>query len=189
MGRLAMLGFASLTALGLAACEPDKGTAIGERARIVSDKDPTGEKRVKEVYKTPSRLIASVQTLTGAKLYDFQREELVKIDAALSDSFDRISLKYIEDISLVAGVKKEVLEPLRPQIDTQTVSIDSTIVFPFVEAKRQRRLSEDQKEMIRRLDRQRRLDMTHLRNRYAQQVAAITGLPLPDVASVLTRDF
>lgn len=173
----------------LAACEPDTGSAIGERARIVSDKDPTGEKLHEEIYSTPSRLVASIQTLTGAKLYDFQLEELVKIDAALSDSFNRISLAYLHDLSIITGVEKQKLEPLRQQFDTQTVSVDQTVLFPFVEAKRHRRLSEDQKELIRRLDRQRRLDMTHLRNKYAQQVSAITGLPMPDVAGVLVREF
>lgn len=173
----------------LIACEPDTGTAIGERARIVSDKDPTGQKLEEEIYRTPSRLVASIQTLTGADLYEFQLVELVKIDAALAAGFDQISRNYIADLSRVTGVERERLEPLRRQFDTQTVSVDKTVLFPFVEAKRQRLLSEDQKELIRRLDRQRRLDMTHLRNRYVQQVAAITGLPIPDVAGVLTREF
>lgn len=174
---------------GITACEPDYGTGIGERARIVSDKDPTGEKRIEEIYSTPSRLVASIQTLTGAELYDFQLEELVKIDAALSGSFNKISIAYLNDVATVSGVPVDRLEPLRRQFDTQTVSVDKTVLFPFVEAKRQRVLSADQKEMIRRLDRQRRLDMTHLRNRYAQQISAITGLPLPDVAGVLVREF
>lgn len=184
-----LLLLATLGPLALTACEPDTGTAIGERSRIVSDKDPTGEKLVKDVYKTPSRLISQIQSLTGAKLYDFQLDELVKIDAALSASFDDISRRYIEQISLIAGIKPEQLEILRPQIDTQTVSIEHTVLYPYIEAKRQRKLSTDQKALIAKLDRQRRLDMTHLRNRYANQVSAITGLPLPDVYGVLTRDF
>ena len=180
---------AILIMAGVTACEPDYGTGVGERARIVSDKDPTGEKLTEELYSTPSRLVASIQTLTGARLYDFQLEELVKIDAALAKSFNNISLAYLADLSTVTGVPVERLAPLRQQFDTQTVSVDKTVLFPFVEAKRQRVLSADQKEMIRRLDRQRRLDMTHLRSRYAQQISAITGLPLPDVAGVLVREF
>ncbi|MEO0393885.1 MAG: hypothetical protein AAF213_11675 [Pseudomonadota bacterium] len=178
-----------IAATGLAACEPDTGSGIGERARIVSDKDPTGQKLEEEIYSTPSRLVASIQTLTGAQLYEFQLEELVKIDAALAKSFNNISLAYLDDLATVTGVNRERLAPLRQQFDTQTVSVDKTVLFPFVEAKRQRRLSEDQKELIRRLDRQRRLDMTHIRNRYAQQISAITGLSLPDVAGVLVREF
>lgn len=180
MSALALIALSSV----LAGCTTE-GSGIGQRARIVSDKH--GLK--KKPYETGARIMSSIQALGGDKLMDFQVEELEKINASLGKELDVASQVYVKKVASVTGVKIEVLDKLRPQIDSQTIQVDNTVLFPFVEAKRQRKLSVQERDMLIRLDNQRRIDISHIHTRYAQQIAAVTGLPMPAIYGALIQPY
>ena len=168
----------------VSACTTE-GSGIGKRSRLISDKHGTEKKP----YKTEARLLASIQALKGKQLYDFQVEELKKINDSLGKELDILSQIYIKKVGSITGVKIEVLDKLRPQIDSQTIQVSETIVFPFVEAKRQRKLTVQERDLLNRLDNQRRIDISHVHTRYANQIAAVTGLSMPAIYAALIQPY
>ena len=170
--------------LVVAGCTTE-GSGIGKRSRLISDK--AGQQ--KKPYQTNARLMAAIQSLAGDSLMDFQREELLKINDSLSKELDVASQIYIKKVASVTGIKIEVLDKLRPQIDSQTIQVDETVIFPFVEAKRQRKLSVQERDLLIRLDQQRRIDISHIHTRYANQIAAVTGLSMPAIYAALIQPY
>lgn len=171
--------------LVLAGCGTTHGTGIGERSRIVSDK--YNEKP--QPYRTQGHLLAAIQGLAGDDLQDFQTDELVKINGSLDKELDVASQVYIKKVASITGLRIEVLDKLRPQVDAQTIPSEETVLFPFIEAKRQRKLSVQERDLLTRLDNQRRIDISHIHTRYAQQIAAVTGLPMPAIYGALITPY